>query len=150
MLTANHRTAIQPKNALTSVLLVCVCIVTSGGCRLCCDREDAAFAAYGGAWKRLHRDSGRVGSLADPGGAKVGDLEDKMINLGETSSRSQVIPPNHSGRPDSQEAPEDLPESFTPRDEETEEEFQERMKRFQEEQLNAKVYPGSPTPPSFR
>ncbi|WP_146598813.1 hypothetical protein [Novipirellula aureliae] len=40
------------------------------GCRICADCEDLAYPAYGGAWQRTNRESGRVASIFDPGGAK--------------------------------------------------------------------------------
>ncbi|MCC9601580.1 hypothetical protein LOC67_13565 [Stieleria sp. JC731] len=137
------------KTVLAGVFIATISVLSSGGCRLCCDREDAAYAAYGGAWQRLQRDSGRVGSLADPAGAKVGTLKDREIDLGEEASRSQILPPNED-RP-SMPSKEDIPENFVPKfEEETDEEFQERLRKFQEEQLNAKVIPGAPAPPAFR
>ncbi|KAA1262406.1 hypothetical protein LF1_49700 [Rubripirellula obstinata] len=48
-----------------------------GGCRICADCEDLDYPAYGGAWQRTLRQSGRVGSVFDPGGAKAATLVDK-------------------------------------------------------------------------
>ena len=48
-----------------------------GGCRICADCEDLDYPAYGGAWQRTLRNSGRVGSVFDPGGAKAGNLVDR-------------------------------------------------------------------------
>jgi len=47
------------------------------GCRICADCEDLAYPAYGGAWERTRRDSGRVGSLFDPAGAQSASLTDR-------------------------------------------------------------------------
>ena len=57
----------------TGCLVVAV-LVLSGGCRICQDCEDLSYPAYGGAWERTIRDSGRVGSMFDPGGARASNL----------------------------------------------------------------------------
>ncbi|WP_149497350.1 hypothetical protein [Roseiconus lacunae] len=152
MFFVNQRSANSIPAAITTVIVVAICVISFGGCRLCCDREDAAFAAYGGAWQRLDRNSGRVGSLNDPAGAKVGSLESKTVDLGEEDSRSQIIPPQQGGQDRPSSSPQDEePETIIPKfEEETDEEFQERLKRFREEQLNAQVIPGQPSPPAFR
>jgi hypothetical protein len=49
-------------------------LVPLTGCRICPDCEDIAYPAYGGSWQRTRRNSGRVGSIFDPGGAKTSDL----------------------------------------------------------------------------
>ena len=48
-----------------------------GGCRICADCEDLAYPAYGGAWERTRRDSGRVGSIFDPAGGQSPMLVDR-------------------------------------------------------------------------
>ncbi len=58
---------------LFPVLLFSVISMVTG-CRICADCEDLAYPAYGGVWQRTIRDSGRVGSLFDPAGAKSFDL----------------------------------------------------------------------------
>ncbi len=50
-----------------------------GGCRICADCEDLAYPAYGGAWQRTQRESGRVGSTFDPGGAKLANLVNRDV-----------------------------------------------------------------------
>lgn len=54
--------------------LACLGISALGGCRICADCEDLDYPAYGGAWQRTLRDSGRVGSMFDPGGARASEL----------------------------------------------------------------------------
>ena len=49
-------------------------LVPNAGCRLCCNSEDLAYPAYGGAWQRTRREDGRVGSLFDPAGARIAEL----------------------------------------------------------------------------
>ena len=56
---------------------VIACISPSTGCRICADCEDLAYPAYGGAWQRTRRDSGRVGSVFDSAGGQSSDLVDR-------------------------------------------------------------------------
>ena len=58
---------------LSPILLLSALTLTTG-CRICADCEDLAYPAYGGAWERTIRQSGRVGSVYDPAGAKSFDL----------------------------------------------------------------------------
>jgi hypothetical protein len=59
---------------LASIVLGVAMVSGAGGCRICNDCEDMAYPAYGGAWTRTNRDSGRVASLFDPAGAKTSAL----------------------------------------------------------------------------
>lgn len=54
-----------------------VSLLPAAGCRICADCEDLAYPAYGGAWQRTKRDSGRVGSIFDPAGGKASDLTNR-------------------------------------------------------------------------
>lgn len=47
------------------------------GCRLCGDCHQLDYPTYGGAWERTSRDSGRVGSIFDPAGARSPQLADR-------------------------------------------------------------------------
>lgn len=67
--------------------MLCSLIVV-GGCRLCADCDEEAYPSYGGAWQRTNRDSGRVGSVFDPGGTRASDL----------SKRAQSDGPNVTNR----------------------------------------------------
>lgn len=60
-------------------LIILLVTITGGGCRICADCEDLEYPAYGGAWQRTLRNSGRVGSVFDPGGAKSAQLVDKTM-----------------------------------------------------------------------
>lgn len=60
-----------------ALLLLTMVLLQLGGCRICADCEDLAYPAYGGAWERTRRDSGRVGSLFDPAGAQSLSLADR-------------------------------------------------------------------------
>ena len=57
--------------------VVMIGLAPLGGCRICADCEDLAYPAYGGAWQRTQRDSGRVGSIFDPAGGKSPTLADR-------------------------------------------------------------------------
>ncbi|WDQ15737.1 hypothetical protein [Rhodopirellula sp. P2] len=62
-------------SAAFSLILLVTLVVPSIGCRLCADCDLDAYPAYGGAWERTLRDTGRVGSVFDPAGARAADLE---------------------------------------------------------------------------
>ena len=47
------------------------------GCRIGSETHDLDYPTYGGSWQRTTRDAGRVGSIFDPGGAKVATLVDR-------------------------------------------------------------------------
>lgn len=64
---------IQAKRTVIT-LLIAATIGPMAGCRICSDCEDLAYPAYGGAWQRTSRESGRVGSIFDPGGARAAEL----------------------------------------------------------------------------
>ncbi len=61
-------------STLVSPILLLSALLLTTGCRICADCEDLAYPAYGGAWQRTIRQSGRVGSIYDPAGAKSFDL----------------------------------------------------------------------------
>ncbi|EMI41030.1 hypothetical protein [Rhodopirellula sp. SWK7] len=65
------------------ILFVCVflampVLALMGGCRLCADCDLESYPSYGGAWQRTLRDSGRVGSIFDPGGSRASDLSARI------------------------------------------------------------------------
>lgn len=60
-----------------SIFSLAFSLLPLGGCRICLDTHDLDYPAYGGAWQRTQRDSGRVGSVFDPGGAKVAALVER-------------------------------------------------------------------------
>ena len=67
----------QRIQAIVFGLVLVAVSFTAGGCRICADCEDLDYPAYGGAWQRTLRQSGRVGSVFDPGGAKAASLVDR-------------------------------------------------------------------------
>ena len=135
------------------LLIVVLGILPTAGCRLCCDADDYTYAAYGGAWERTRRDSGRVGSIFDPAGAKAAKL----------SQRDEPSPPDELDRkrrrgepdafllePDKDPSKDDADES----EEESESEADEDLKRRLEELRNRGledigVEPGEVVPPTL-
>ncbi|TWU10204.1 hypothetical protein [Allorhodopirellula heiligendammensis] len=65
--------------------MLCV-LMLLGGCRLCADCDDDAYPSYGGIWQRTNRDSGRVGSIFDPGGSRQSDLSQRAESDGEDTA----------------------------------------------------------------
>ena len=68
----------SPSSAWFASCLAVVGVVATG-CRICADCEDEFYPAYGGAWQRTDRDSGRVGSVFDPAGARGSQLQPRNI-----------------------------------------------------------------------
>jgi len=145
--------------AWTVVILTTVLLGGVSGCRLCCDGEDIAYPAYGGVWERTERNSGRVGSLYDPAGARAASLADRNAPADNDEARSNIIPPGRLdeellNEPPVEPVPEDMPQPRS--EEESDEEFQERLKEFQKRKkqeddamLNTMIIPGTPLPPRF-
>jgi hypothetical protein len=63
---------------IAAVFALGLCVIAASGCRLCADCDLDAYPSYGGAWQRTMRDSGRVGSLFDPGGSRSADLSARV------------------------------------------------------------------------
>lgn len=61
-------------SSLAIAVVIAAILVPCGGCRICAECNDLDYPAYGGLWQRTRRDSGRVGSVFDPAGAKVSEL----------------------------------------------------------------------------
>jgi len=67
------------------------------GCTLCQDCGDLEYPTYGGAWQRTRRDSGRVGSIFDPAGARTATLSERDSDREDSSFRTDA--PAGSGLP---------------------------------------------------
>jgi len=63
------------------------------GCTIPSDCGDLDYPTYGGAWERTRRDSGRVGSIFDPAGARVSTLapRDAIEQSGDLRSPRESI-----------------------------------------------------------
>ena len=123
------------------------------GCRLCCDGEDLAYPAYGGAWERTNRDSGRVGSIFDPGGARVADLSPRT-----DGSPPRLFEPGDLEALEGEASNEmESPEATDSNDQQQDDaEFQERLEEFRRQQRAAEgdeqdidVIPGRTLPPDL-
>ncbi len=66
-----------------------VCLSMLSGCTLCQDCGDLDYATYGGAWERTRRDSGRVGSIFDPAGARSATLADRDATSDDEAIRQR-------------------------------------------------------------
>ncbi|MCO8120467.1 hypothetical protein NHH03_01865 [Stieleria sp. TO1_6] len=143
------RCAIHRVSRLCFPLLVLL-LLLSTGCRLCCDDEDRAYAAYGGVWERTDRNQGRVGSVFDPGGARKPSLSDKVDSevADAIQDRRQIDP---LGQPDSDATPDDPSDKdsgLNIPDAESDQEFEDRMKRFEDENtMDINIVPGALVPP---
>lgn len=73
------------------------------GCTLCQDCGDLDYPTYGGAWERTRRDSGRVGSVFDPAGARTARLSSREPQQDDPVS-GQPGEPIESGAPEGLEA----------------------------------------------
>jgi len=83
--TARQTQAVSKFHA-TVWLVVLACTLT--GCTICQDCGDLDYPTYGGAWERTRRDSGRVGSIFDPAGARVAVLSARESDPKDGSERS--------------------------------------------------------------
>lgn len=129
---------------LTWVSGVLGILVLLGGCRLCADCDDEAYASYGGAWQRTHRDSGRVGSIFDPGGSRTSDLSERAKSDGPNVTNHDALRSDDaaadaggdSAEPN-QEEDRDIMDTDgeEPRNEEREEELRNLEKRYRNLQL---------------
>ncbi len=140
-------------NASFLAFVALILVAPSTGCRLCCDNEDLAYPAYGGAWQRTRRDSGRVGSLFDPAGARAATLVsrddpstvDEIYRSSETErNRNDTDDVDDPGSGDSEgEASEPGPR-LGPSDEDLERKSDE-LKKLELEDID--VIRGNPAPP---
>ncbi len=134
----------------SAVLLIAVSgFLTTAGCRLCCDTDDYTYSAYGGAWERTRRDSGRVGSIIDPAGAKAA----KLAERDEPNPPDELDRQRRRGEPDAFLLEPDKDPSKDDTDEsDSETENEEDLKRRLEELRNRglediNVEPGEVVPP---
>ncbi|TWU55040.1 hypothetical protein [Rubripirellula reticaptiva] len=139
--------------ALVIVALV-IAALSLGGCRICADCEDLAYPAYGGAWQRTNRESGRVGSVFDPGGAKLSEL----VNRDDPSQPDEIIRELQSQKKkaaDEDDDPRDSGEANEPKSkepnvdrlrdrklEDIENEDEERLRNKSLDDIEVRIIPG--------
>ena len=110
------------------IWIVLASLLPAGGCQLCADCDEQAYAAYGGVWQRLEREDGRVGSVFDPAGGKVPRLVD----------RDEPLEPDELDRrrrAEQLDAEDELPEADAPRDDREPEEAEELRRQRQDQDL---------------
>lgn len=116
--------------SLRSNPLVCLplCLLLAfSGCRICQDCGDLDYPTYGGAWERTRRDSGRVGSIFDPAGARSATLSDREPAADDPTNGppenadrqapGEVTPeprPDSDDKADSDPSPSDRPQPSAP------------------------------------
>lgn len=133
------------------VVIGLVMLLPIGGCRLCCDSEDLAYPAYGGAWQRTRRDAGRVGSLFDPAGARTAKLtsRDEPKSVDELY-RNRLMDQSSDDEPTEAEGDDPLDTGKLPRPDQDMD-----LKRRSEELKNLELedidlVPGDVQPPDFQ
>lgn len=72
-----HPAPQRSRHRLGLLLVVAVAFSAAPGCRIGGDYNRLDYPTYGGAWERTRRDSGRVGSIFDPAGARSPELADR-------------------------------------------------------------------------
>ncbi|MEM1224685.1 MAG: hypothetical protein AAGJ40_03255 [Planctomycetota bacterium] len=109
------------------------------GCRLCADCDLDSYPTYGGAWQRTRRDSGRVGSIFDPGGSRAADVDARTDS---ESADARLRRENSSfdfGEPSDQDPAETGEDSIQPpatgEDERRLEDMENRFKNLQLEDI---------------
>jgi len=122
------------------VLSLCsliACPVLLGGCRLCADCDLDAYPSYGGAWQRTVRDSGRVGSVFDPGGSRAANLSERFdaesseaFNRSQNGQTPQDDDPDNDG--ESKENEDDVPLD----DEERMKQMEDRLRGLELQDIN--------------
>ncbi|MCG8652132.1 MAG: hypothetical protein MI861_19995 [Pirellulales bacterium] len=161
---------VRPKLILWPLLPL---LFGAGGCRICADCEDLAYPAYGGAWERTLRETGRVGSVFDPAGARRSELVSRddppRQDVIERSRQGQqddspdgsypggLQPPEPEDAADQGEAMSDE-QRFKMRAEELrgrslediETEREEDLRNRQLDDLNLRIIPGRAEPPSLQ
>jgi hypothetical protein len=119
------------------------------GCTIPSDCGDLDYPTYGGAWQRTRRDSGRVGSVFDPAGARAATLSPRELpeTDGETrSARDSILssPPDALRSPDGTPRADDDPlRQPSPSDRMN----PDRLRGLQLEDIN--IQRGSPSPPDL-
>ena len=128
-------------------LTALVGVVLLSGCQICCEAPDE-YPAYGGAWERTDRLSGRVGSLLKPAGMKASVISDRdEPRTPEEIDRSRVGNTDENAlEPDKIDGG-DTGDSSSQQDDETLRDRIERLKKEQLEDIN--LQPRKPAPPSL-
>jgi len=136
------------------------------GCRICADCEDLAYPAYGGVWQRTSRDTGRVGSVFDPGGAKASELvardtppkPDELERERQEARGDKISDPDRGDEKEESEPKPDDKRDFESKEDELrkrklediEEEKEDELRKKELDNINIRLIPGQPMPPVLR
>lgn len=115
---------------LRDALLLSAALLLTG-CRICADCEDVAYPAYGGVWQRTIRDTGRVGSLFDPAGAKAFDLASRD----EPEGADQLERERYKARGSQIKDPDDAEDDSDDESDSIDDRLEEQRLRDREEEL---------------
>lgn len=129
---------------LECILLVALAQIA--GCTIPLDCGDLDYPTYGGAWQRTRRDSGRVGSIFDPAGARVASLsprEDPERDEAGRSIRDSILSVPGQRSDASGTLPEPMPDEPSPSDRLD----PERLRDLQLDDIQ--IEPGPPAPPEL-
>ena len=158
LLRGSDRNTMQTFGRWIAIALLTVGLFPLAGCRICADCEDLAYPAYGGAWQRTRRCSGRVGSVFDPAGAQSPDLvkRDQPPTPDELERAKQEARDNgfrDFDRPGDERTPEsnsDLPAPTDPTEDlrqrdldDIHNEKEEDLKKKQLDDINVRLFPQS-------
>ena len=130
-----------------------------------------AYPAYGGAWERTIRDSGRVGSLFDPGGARASNLVnrdlppqpdelERMRQSEQDDGSADQMDDNDldlfRGKGDTEDSNDDdsaeldMEADLSTGDDDLDQELERRRRELDDMELqDIHVIPGEPLPPIF-
>lgn len=72
------------------------------GCAICSSDLDKEYSAFGGAWERHDRTSGRVGSLFAPAGERVAFGDSKTLDQGPTDAPPEEPEEGMEGPPETE------------------------------------------------
>ncbi len=131
------------------------------GCTLTSDQGDMDYPTFGGAWQRTRPDSGRVGSIFDPAGARLATLSPKSPPRMEETERTagdsilSVPPENLPGKstaPDKNRQPGDPKQGDAePSDDSASPSDRldpERLRKLELHEIS--IEPGEPAPPDLQ
>jgi hypothetical protein len=134
---------------MMALAAVVVCGGMLAGCTIPSDCGDLDYPTYGGAWQRTRRDSGRVGSVFDPAGARTATLSPRELpeTDGQTrSARDSILstPPDTMRDPGDQRRGDDDPlRQPSPSDRPN----PDRLRDLQLDDIN--IQRGTPIPPDL-
>jgi hypothetical protein len=124
MVKLTTTSALRDASLISAALLL-------GGCRICADCEDAAYPAYGGSWQRTIRNTGRVGSLFDPAGAKAFDLASRD----EPEGADELERERYKARGSAVKDPDETEEELERESESIDDSLEEQKLRDREDEL---------------